>query len=100
MQNSDTKLKTYSGEEIVVQGTLQVDIVYNEQHANASLLVVEGNGPNLFGRDLLHKNKLNWEAINSIKSSELYEPLLEKYKALFEDKPYKIFMLSYISTQM
>ena len=86
LQNSDTKLKTYSGEEIVVQGTLQVDIVCNEQHANASLLVVEGNGPNLFGRDLLHKIKLNWEAINSIKSSELYEPLLEKYKALFEDK--------------
>ncbi len=40
LQSSMTRLKTYSGEEIEVIGTIQVNVQYNNQQASLPLLVV------------------------------------------------------------
>ena len=51
LQQSSTKLQSYSGESISVLGQLQVDVSYDNQCVELPLLVVSGKGPNLFGRD-------------------------------------------------
>ena len=44
-------LKTYTGEPIKVKGQLEVNVSYNDQQKKLNLLVTEGNGPSLMGRD-------------------------------------------------
>ena len=46
---SKVQLRTCSGEALFVLGTLDVHVEYKEQSAQLSLLVVQGNGPRLFG---------------------------------------------------
>ena len=43
------KLRTYTGEELVVEGQLMVEVVYGDQQKELPLLVVAGRGPNLMG---------------------------------------------------
>ena len=51
---SNTVLKTYTGEQIPVKGVLKVDVEYGQQRcAQLNLLVVQGSGPCLLGRDWL-----------------------------------------------
>jgi len=60
LQQSSTKLHSYSGESISVLGQLQVDVSYDDQCVALPLLVVSGKGPNLFGR-LDGTNSVNLE---------------------------------------
>lgn len=43
------KLKTYTGEQIKVQGKLKAMVTVKKQTKTLQLLVVEGDGPNLMG---------------------------------------------------
>ena len=73
---------------MVVLGTLEVTIKYGTQQVVHSLFVVEGDGPSLFGRDLLAVLKLNWAALavqNTTRHLSL-EEVLEKHKAVFRDE--------------
>ena len=45
----------YLGEVIAVQGTVQVDVEYNQQHVKLPSFIVKGNGPSLFGHNWLSK---------------------------------------------
>ena len=52
----NTQLRTYTGDCISVKGVTHVDVTYGEQkYSNLELLVAQGNGPCLFGRDWLRK---------------------------------------------
>ena len=53
-------LKTYIGEPIKVKGQLEVNVSYNDQQKKLNLLVTEGNGPSLMGRDWLQHLRLDW----------------------------------------
>ena len=53
LQKSNVKLHTYSGEQLSVFGELQVTVYYNEQKVSLPLIVLQGSGPNLFGRNWL-----------------------------------------------
>ena len=53
LQKSNVKLHTYSGEQLVILGELQVTVHYNEQTITLPLIVVQGLGPNFFGRNWL-----------------------------------------------
>ena len=57
---TDVKLHTYTGETIQILGSVSVDVEYQEQQEKLDLLVVEGAGPTLMGRDWLHKIRLDW----------------------------------------
>ena len=50
---SDVGLRTYLGEALSVLGKVDVCIKYREQSAQLPLLVVQGKGPSLFGRNWL-----------------------------------------------
>ena len=56
----------------------------NDQSATVELVVVEGNGPCLFGRDWLQTFRLDWRRICSVKEDCL-ETVLTKYDKVFRE---------------
>ncbi|XP_060070306.1 uncharacterized protein LOC132550276 [Ylistrum balloti] len=79
LQNSSTMLKTYTGEVLPVLGEANIKVSYEGQTKLLPLLVVEGDGPALFGRNWLGQLRLNWKTINMMSINE------QKY-SVFEDK--------------
>ena len=63
LRESGLKLKTYTGEIVSPQGVAAVDVVYQDQQSQLPITVVEGNVPNLLGRDWLSKLRLRWEEL-------------------------------------
>ena len=53
LESTNIRLKTYSGEQIRPLGKINVDVQINEQSATLDLLVVNQEGPTLFGHDWL-----------------------------------------------
>ncbi len=60
LQVSQMVLQTYTGEKIEVLGKLLVKVNYQKQSESLRLVVTEGSGPSLFGRDWLAKLRLDW----------------------------------------
>ena len=63
LRESGLKLKTYTGEIVSPQGVASVDVVYQDQQSRLPITVVEGNVPNLLGRDWLSQLRLRWEEL-------------------------------------
>ena len=83
-QPTRVQLHTYSGETIPVVGKIEVDVQYQEQQAKLPLIVLEGDGPSLFGRDWLSAFRLDWKSINRVEREKLAS-VLNKHQALFEE---------------
>ena len=79
-------LQTYTTERIDVIGVMKVRVKYGIFDDMLELLVVEGKGPALMGRDWLQVVRLDWQTLGiaklSTKTSPL-EDLLQKYSQLF-----------------
>ena len=60
LQVSSTRLCTYSREPLPVLGEVKVEVKCGDSRARLPLVVVEGNGPSLFGRNWLQAVKLDW----------------------------------------
>ena len=67
LQPSSTRLHTYTGHPVKVVGQIDVYLQYQGQSETLPLVVVEGSGPSLFGRDWLARIKLEWKKICSIR---------------------------------
>ena len=86
IESNNAKLSTYTGQRIAVVGTVDVNAEYHGQTARAELVIVDGDGPTLLGRDWLRHFRLDWvklHKINSQHSSKL-EELLSKHANHFE----------------
>ena len=71
LQKASVVLKSITGQQIHVKGSISVDVDYDHQHhKNLKLLAVEGAGPCLMGRDWLGVVKLDWRTIGKISTSE------------------------------
>ena len=53
LKPTEAKLRTYTGERIDVLGAIKVDAQYENQKASLNLVIVQGDGPILIGRDWL-----------------------------------------------
>ena len=84
LEASSVNLRTYSGDQVGVLGGLNVDVSYGDQKAELPLLVVEGSGPSLFGRDWLARIRLDWKAIYMVTCHPV-EALLSRHRKLFEE---------------
>ena len=84
---SDLVLKTYTGEPIAIKGNLHVRVQYQDQFAKLVLVVVEGNGPSLLGRNWLKYIKLDWGRIAQMHSTRLktLNSVLDQHQVLFEE---------------
>ena len=83
---SSIRLKTYTDEAINVLGQLHVHVKYNDQQSPLVLLVVEGDGPPLLGRNWLRYIRLDWKRIHAVSTSTTPEMLMSKYADLFKDE--------------
>ena len=63
-------MQTYLGEPINVRGQAQV-VWYKQQCVKLPLVIVDGNGPTLFGRPWPNSIKLNWRSINHVRGKTL-----------------------------
>ena len=91
LQQSGVKLHTYTGEQVVVVGSVTVTVCYNMQVIELPLLIVKGEGPSLFGRNWLSQIKLDWGAINQV-TQQVCNKVLDKYPDVFKETnwvPYK-----------
>ena len=59
-------------------------VKYEEQQYSLPLLVVDGDGPSLFGRNWLSSVTLNWNSIKHLSTG--LDSLLQKYKEIFKDE--------------
>ena len=88
LQPTTARLKTYyTGEPITVEGSLDVRVAYQNQSLQSSVLVVDGDGPSLLGRDWLEHLILDWpklHALHSLKPS--CQDILDCHASVFEDK--------------
>lgn len=84
---SKVRLKTYGGHYVQVQGEVEVVVSYQDQKAKLMLLVVQGEGPSLMGRDWLSVLKLDWQDIFQVTvtsdRSEQLEKVLQEYQEVF-----------------
>lgn len=65
-----------------------VDVQYNQQQAKQlPLIVVEGEGPPLLGRNWLHHLHLDWKEIKTVtRSQKDLNSLLDNYTEVFQDE--------------
>ena len=84
LQDSNARLKTYSGECLEILGSVDVRVKYGEQQVTLPVVVVKGKGPSLFGRNWLEQVKLNWATIHKIQESPL-DSILAQYQAVFQE---------------
>ena len=88
LQSTKTKLKTYTGEEVPVLGTIRVEVTHCSESKMLSLVIVKGEGPSLMGRDWLMVSKLDWQAIHSMVRGDVTDRLsviLDNHSSLFEE---------------
>lgn len=85
LEKADVLLRTYTGERIKVLGKSSVEVNFGDQCAQLELLVVEGNGPSLVGRDWLRVLKPNLSVFYAGRGSEL-EELMKRHSQLFKDE--------------
>ena len=85
LQPTDVTLRTYSGEELNMLGSLTVEVEHNSQDSVLPLLVIKGRGPSLFGRNWLERIKVNWNDVNHLQDSAV-DRIVNKHKNLFRDE--------------
>ena len=81
LNKCDLILKTYSGESLKVKGMVTVEVQFNQQTASLPIVILEGNGPTLFGRNWLSYIRLNWSDICHIGFG--VEEVVSKYQNIF-----------------
>ena len=86
---SSTRLHTYTGHPVQVTGQFCVHLKHQDQTATLPLLVIEGSGLSLFGRDWPTQMKLNWKKICSISvfDSDLPEAVTSKFPPSIQSHP-------------
>ena len=82
LRKSDIVLKTYTSESLEVAGEISVHVRYKDQEANLDLVVVQGEGPALLGRNPL---VLNWHDILHTSLGGGVDLLVKKYSKVFSN---------------
>ena len=88
---SQILLWTYTGERLEVLGEMSSQVKYGKQSKTLTLVVVEGDGPSLFGRNWLEYLRLDWRKIGAIAveyapPSSSVEQLCDQYSEVFQDE--------------
>ena len=87
LSETNTTLKTYSGQTIKPAGIVNVKVTYGGQENHLDLFVVKNDSPALFCRSWLKYIKLDWNSVklfNTSKSTEEHrQEILQKYNSVF-----------------
>ena len=89
LQPSRASFSTFTGEKIDVIGVIDIQVVYKGQDKCLPLLMVNGKGPSLLGRDWLKELRLDWREIYAVTStlgSLTLQGLLDQHVNVFRDE--------------
>ena len=88
LQRSSLELRTYTGEVMPVVGEATVDASYADQPSKTlPLVVVNGQGPSLLGRNWLQHFVLEWQKIKLVRQdNDALRQLLAEYEEVFSDE--------------
>ena len=92
LEQSSLTLKTYTGEQMTIEGELAAEVKLRGQTQHLPLVVVSGNGPSLLGRNWLQRLRIQWQQIAPILADPGSEAnvelhvLLDKHRDLFEEE--------------
>ena len=83
----DLILKTYTGDPIGIIGQLRVRVHHGDQFAKLILVVAEGSGLSLLGRNWLKCLRLHWSRIAQVHAAclQTLNLVLDQHKAIIED---------------
>ena len=84
LEPTDVRLLSYSKEPIPVLGCTYVNLDYLGQTGRFPLVIVEGSGPSLLGRNWLSQIQLDWHQIHQVHSASL-QAVLARYPSVFEE---------------
>ena len=86
LKPASLRLQTYTGEPIRVEGELITPVKYGSQTKELGLIVVQGDGLSLFGRNWLDHFQLDWRTIGLAMldgGQAKVDVLLRRYKEVF-----------------
>ena len=86
LEHSDAQLWTYTGEAVEIMGTVTVQAKYGEQLLQLPVHVIDGDGPNLLGRDWLAKFKINLANVYNLVAPDKLDQVLTKHSQVFKDR--------------
>ena len=86
LRGTKIKLKAYNGVQIPVYGEVHLPVVYEQQELVLPLIVVDGDGPPLLGRNWLEQLKLNWHYIFHVSKVDTLSDVLGRHKMVFEKR--------------
>ena len=78
LKETSVQLQTYTGDVIPVQGSVLVPVEHNTQSLTLPLIVTEGSGPSLLGRNWLSVLRLDWQTIFTVQGSASLPQVLFK----------------------
>ena len=81
---SKSRLKTYTGEQVVVLGEAEVPVKYQDLEYQLPIAVVEGNTQSLLGRSWLQVITLNWSEVFKLQACVETPSFAEKFPNLFQ----------------
>ena len=86
LQSTTTRLRTYTGEALKVMGECEVVVTLGTQQDRLRLLVIDGDGPSLIGRDWLAELNIDVCQLNHVSSSNLLQKTLDKHAKVFNEE--------------
>ena len=84
-------MKTYSDEIVNPKGQCEIEFYYENKKLKTLFLITDKKSPNMLGRDIFEKLKLNWESIfNSYvvmekcnSNNESLNKIISEYESVF-----------------
>ena len=84
LKDTKIRLKMYSGDIIIPQGQIEVEMCYKDRKNKCALIVVEHGCRPLLGRDLMKKFGSYIASMNTIEASNELQKVLDEFQVLFD----------------
>ena len=85
LQLAKIRLRSFTGEEVMAKGRIHVEVKHGTAQKKLPLIIMQGRGPNLLGRNWLSQLKLDWKAAYKLHEVDALTKILDKHKAVFEE---------------
>ena len=86
LEQTPVKLQTYNGGQIDVCGSTQVEVVHKGQTLSLPLIVTQGHGPTLLGRNWMEAFKLDWQTIFRVGNNRTLQQTLLEHSDVFKEE--------------
>ena len=84
LKRTNTVLNTFSREQLQPIGCADDNVCYKSQSGTLPILVLEGEGPALFGRNWLKYIRIDWQSMYQVKEDKLHTTLAHHGKIFRE----------------